>query len=144
MIRQAVLFILATGIGFGINIGLTAFLHEILGIPPGISFAVALACAYIVNFFNNRKWVFSSDAEVFPQTVRFLAVSLGFRLAEYLVFLLLYITLGLHYLAAVLISLCSFYFLKFFVYREVVFTSRENPAGPAVPDHENRGKPADN
>jgi putative flippase GtrA len=128
MIRQAVLFIFATGIGFGINIGLTAFLHELLGISPGISFAVALACAYIVNFFNNRKWVFSSDAEVFPQTVRFLAVSLGFRLAEYLVFLLLYGALGLHYLAAVLISLFSFYFLKFFVYKEVVFTSKGKPA----------------
>ncbi len=122
-IRQAVLFTFATAIGFGINIGLTAFLHEILGLSPGISFAVALACAYIINFFNNRKWVFTSDAEVFPQTVRFLAVSLGFRLAEYLVFLLLYSALGLHYLAAVLISLLSFYFLKFFVYKEVVFTS---------------------
>lgn len=127
-IRQAVLFIFATGIGFGINIGLTAFLHEILGLPPGMSFAVALACAYIINFFNNRKWVFSSNAEVFPQTVKFLAVSLGFRLAEYLVFLLLYGALGLHYLVAVFISLISFYIFKFYVYKEVVFTSKGNPA----------------
>jgi putative flippase GtrA len=126
-IRQAVLFIIATGIGFGINIGLTAFLHEVLGISPGISFALALACAYVVNFFNNRKWVFASDADTLPQAGRFLAISLCFRLAEYLVFLLLYSALGLHYLAAVLLSLFSFYILKFFVYKEVVFTSKGNP-----------------
>ena len=125
-IRQAVLFVLASGIGFGINVGLTAFLHEILGISPGISFAVALACAYAVNFFNNRRWVFASDAEAFPQVVKFLSVSLVFRLAEYLVFVLLHIILGLHYLLAVLISLFSFYFIKFFVYKKLVFTSRKN------------------
>ncbi len=127
-IKQGFLFILATGIGFAINVGLTAFLHEILGIPPGIAFAVALACAYAVNFFNNRKWVFASDAAAVPQVVRFLSVSLGFRLAEYLVFLLLFNILGIHYLFAVLISLSSFYFLKFFVYKEIVFTSKKDTA----------------
>ena len=125
-IKQGILFILASGIGFAINVGLTAFLHEILGIPPGIAFAAALACAYAVNFFNNRKWVFASDAATVPQVVRFLSVSLVFRLLEYLVFLILYSTLGMHYLLAVLISLFSFYFLKFFVYKELVFTSKRD------------------
>lgn len=121
-IRQTVLFGLASGIGFAINIGITAFLHEVLRISPGISFAVALACAYAVNFFNNRTWVFDSDAEAFTQVVKFLGFSLLFRLMEYLVFLLLHIILGFHYLVAVLISLFSFYFIKFFVYRKLVFT----------------------
>ena len=127
-IKQGILFILATGIGFAINIGLTAFLHEILGIPPGIAFAVALACAYAVNFFNNRKWVFASDAAAVPQVARFLSVSLVFRLLEYLVFILLYGTFGMYYLFAVLASLFSFYFLKFFVYKKLVFTSRRDIA----------------
>jgi len=121
-IRQTVLFGLASGIGFAVNIGITAFLHEALGISPGISFAVALACAYAANFFNNRTWVFNSDAKALPQVGRFLSVSLLFRLAEYLVFLLLHAMLGLHYLIAVLISLFSFYFIKFFVYKKMVFT----------------------
>ena len=121
-IRQTVLFGLASGIGFAVNIGITAFLHEVLGITPGISFAVALACAYAANFFNNRTWVFNSDAKALPQVARFLSVSLLFRLAEYLVFLLLHAMLGLHYLIAVLISLFSFYFIKFFVYKKLVFT----------------------
>lgn len=123
--RQGVLFLIASGIGFLINTGVTVFLHEILGISPGISFAVALACAYGANFVNNRKWVFSSDAAPLPQVGRFLAVSLVFRLAEYLVFVLLHYLLGIHYLAAVLIALFSFYFVKFFVYKEHVFTSGE-------------------
>ena len=121
-IRQTVLFGLASGIGFAVNIGITAFLHEVLGITPKISFAVALACAYAANFFNNRTWVFNSDAKALPQVARFLSVSLLFRLAEYLVFLLLHAMLGLHYLIAVLISLFSFYFIKFFVYKKLVFT----------------------
>jgi len=121
-IRQTVLFGLASGIGFAVNIGITAFLHEVLGITPGISFAVALGCAYAANFLNNRTWVFNSDAKALPQVARFLSVSLLFRLAEYLVFLLLHAMLGLHYLIAVLISLFSFYFIKFFVYKKLVFT----------------------
>ncbi len=122
-VRQGILFVLASGIGFSINTGVTVFLHEILEISPGISFAVALACSYAANFINNRKWVFSSDDAPLPQVARFLVVSLLFRLAEYLVFTLLHYLLGIHYLAAILISLFGFYFVKFFVYRDLVFTN---------------------
>lgn len=121
------MFVLASGIGFGINVGLTAFLHEVLGVSPEISFGIALACAYGANFFNNRTWVFDSDVEAIPQVGRFLVISLIFRLAEYLVFALLHVVLGIYYLAAVLISLLSFYFAKFFVYKEIVFFSRNRP-----------------
>jgi len=132
ILRQGFLFVIASGIGFLINTGVTVFLHEVLGISPGISFAVALACAYAANFFNNRKWVFSSDAAPGPQVVRFLLVSLLFRLAEYLVFFILHYLLGIHYLAAVLIALLSFYLVKFFVYRDLVFTSGKQPVVPRL------------
>ena len=121
-IRQGILFVIASGIGFLINTGVTVFLHEILGISPGISFAVALASAYVVNFYNQRKWVFSSNSAPLPQVIKFLVVSLLFRMAEYLVFVLLHYVLVVHYLAAVLIALFAFYFVKFFVYRDLVFT----------------------
>ncbi|MFH1964256.1 MAG: hypothetical protein ABIJ42_01815 [Acidobacteriota bacterium] len=58
--------------------------------------------------------------------MKFLSVSLIFRLAEYMVFVLLHIILGMHYLVAVLISLFSFYFVKFFVYKELVFTCKRD------------------
>lgn len=125
-VKQGILFVLASGIGFSINTGVTVFLHEILGVSPGISFAVALVCSYVVNFLNNRKWVFASDDSPLPQIARFLAVSLLFRLVEYLVFVLLHYLLGVHYLAAVLIALFSFYVVKFFVYRDLVFTNGKN------------------
>ena len=121
-LKEGILFIIASGIGFAINLGITAFLHEILGVSPGISFAVALVCAYAANYFNNRKWVFSSDAAPLNQVGRFLGVSLVFRVLEYLVFTLLHYVLGIYYLGAVLGSLISFYFIKFFTYKKLVFT----------------------
>lgn len=120
--RQASLFLLASVIGLSINVGITAFLHEVLGCSPRFSFAVALVVAYSANFLNNRKWVFSSNVAPGGQVIRFLAISLSFRLLEYLVFLLVHLVFGIYYLAAVLISLASFYLFKFAAYKHLVFT----------------------
>ncbi|MDD4734568.1 MAG: GtrA family protein [Kiritimatiellae bacterium] len=105
-----------------LNFGGTFFLHEFLHLDPRFSFALVLAIAYVMNFLLARFWVFSSaQMTIGKQLTRFLATSLCFRIGEYLTFTLLYTYLGLWYLLAVFISLCSFYAVKFLTYRFFVF-----------------------
>jgi putative flippase GtrA len=119
-------FASAGGASFVINLGGTAFMHELLGVPEEVAFAVALAIAFLVNFLVCRYYVFegrSGDAR--RQLVEYLLASLCFRGIEYVGFLLLHTIVGIPYVVAIfIVLLCSFFF-KFAFYGKVVFRSGE-------------------
>jgi hypothetical protein len=56
------------------------------------------------------------------QLLQTLAVSVTFRVGEYSAFLLAHTVLGVHYVAATVGVLVVSFGLKFFVYRQFVFT----------------------
>jgi putative flippase GtrA len=110
-------------VGFGLNIAITVSLHEWLGAPEELAFAVALATVFVFSFLTGRYLIFSGASHGDPrkQLVKFAISSAGFRFAEYLGFLILHTVLGLPYLIAIVAVLGFSFLTKFFTYSTVVF-----------------------
>jgi putative flippase GtrA len=109
------------GATFATNIGLTAFLHQGVGLAAEVAFALSLGTVVIISFLACRYFIFESgsDGDPRPQALLFLLSTLTFRGAEYVAFLLLHTLFGVHYLAAVVGILITTFFAKFFFYRGV-------------------------
>ena len=120
-VGQAARYLLMTGVSALVTLGIPALLHEVFGVGEELSVAISLVAAFCVNFLTTRLYVFGSDGRVGPQLARFALVSAGFRLGEYLAFLVLHTWLGLMYLVALALVLMVSIVLKFFVYRRFVF-----------------------
>lgn len=105
-----------------INIGLTAFMHEVMDAPEELAYAVGLVTVFVLNYFLSRHFIYeASDGCPKQQFTRFLISSASFRCLEYMAFLLVHTVLDVYYLtAAIGVQLTSFV-AKFFFYRAFVF-----------------------
>jgi putative flippase GtrA len=120
-------FVALGAASFSLNLGVTAVLHELFGVPPEACFAVALVTVFCVNFMAMRWWVFrGSPRPWLAQLVGYGLSSLFFRGGEYLGYLLLYRLAGIPYLVAALVVLSVSFGLKYFVYGSWLF-AREEP-----------------
>ena len=109
--------------GFVLNIAITVSLHEWLGAPEELAFAVALVVVFIFSFLTSRYLIFAGAAHGDPgkQLLRFAVSSAGFRVSEYFGFLVLHTLLGLPYLLSIIAVLGLSFLTKFFTYSAVVF-----------------------
>jgi putative flippase GtrA len=115
-------FVLLGAISFSVNLSITAGLHELLGVSPDLAFAVGLLTVFAMNFAAMRWWVFpGSDRSLARQLGIFATTSLGFRGAEFLVFLGLRHLAGVYYLVAAAATLLLSMLLKYFVYGSWLF-----------------------
>jgi putative flippase GtrA len=107
---------------FFVNLGLTAFFHEVLRWRAEIAFAVPLAIVLVLNFLACRHLVFEATGDgTGSQLLRFVVSSLGFRSAEWVAFVIIHSIAGMYYLSAVVVVLLVSFFVKFFFFRSVVF-----------------------
>ena len=110
----------------GVTLGGPVLLHEWVGMTEPAAVAIALASAFVMNFFGARSYVFKANGFFTPQLLRFAAASAGFRIAEYVVFLVLHTVFGLFYVLALGVVLVVSTATKFVFYRTYVFTTTEN------------------
>lgn len=122
-LSRLVRFAVMGGIGFALNIGITVGLHEGLGAPEELAFGVALAVVFIFSFFTSRYLIFKGASEGDPakQLVKFAVSNAGFRVAEYVGFLVFHTVLGIPYVVAIVAVLAVSFLTKFFTYSTVVF-----------------------
>jgi putative flippase GtrA len=120
---EAVRFVGMGFISFPLGLGISALCHEVLGWPEEIAVATAIGILLILNFFLSRIYVFRSIKSVRSQLVRFVAVALTMRGAEYLLFLLLLRVIHVPYLVAMATALVISLGIKFVIYRTWVFSS---------------------
>lgn len=117
LLAQLARFMVSTGFSAAMSFGMPIILHEWLGIGERIAVAIGFAAAYAGNVVLLRLFVFRSRGSWRKQLARYIPVNGGFRLAEYLAFLLLFERAGLDYRIAMLVVLGVSASLKFFVYR---------------------------
>ena len=117
-------FTLLAAQNFALNLGLTAALTEGLGLPPAWAFGITLVVMTAFQFVLLRYVVFPSRHRAWPaQLAEFLASIAAFRLLEYAAFVLVYESLGLHYLLTITGILMVSFLGKFLLYRFRVFAA---------------------
>lgn len=122
---SAVRFGVAACVCFVVNLGLTIGLHELIGLPEEVAFAIAIASVLVISFMMLRFWVYPEQTlGIGRQFLAHLTTNLGFRVTEYVTFLLLHSVLGLYYVYATIIVMGIAFPTKFLFYRLVVFRSR--------------------
>ncbi|QDU07032.1 hypothetical protein [Gimesia aquarii] len=93
-----------------------------LGFAESISFAVALAVTYILNFSGCRWFVFlSTEIPLLKQFIHFTITNGSFRILEYLSLLALSALEFSNFYVRVLLVLGTSFVMKFFVYGKFVF-----------------------
>jgi putative flippase GtrA len=122
-------YVVVSAVSFFLNVGLTAFLHEIINLKPMWAYGISLIILLCMNFCLMRYWVYRQEMQpgtLKKQFVATAATSIGFRLSEWLVFIGLNEFLGLYYLLAMLIVMGISFFLKFFVYDALIFNRKQS------------------
>lgn len=95
-----------------------------LGLVKPVAYAIVLAGQVTLNFFLNRVFVFEKRGKsIRHEFVPFVVGLLGFRVADWLVYVLLVEVCGLYYLAVQLGNVLLFMVPKF-VFAEGVFRTR--------------------
>ncbi len=122
-VRRITRFAALGAAGFVLNLVITVSLHEWLGVPEEFAFAVALAVVFVFSFLTSRYLIFADAAQGDPkkQLLKFAIFSAGFRVSEYLGFLVLPTLLRLPYLPSIVAALGVSFLTKFFTYSTVVF-----------------------
>lgn len=110
-----------------ITLGIPVLLHERFDVSEKIAVAVALFTAFLVNFLTTRLYVFGVADGMKEQAVRFLFTSIGFRVTEYLAFLLLLNLLNIFYGWALIMVVTVSMVLKFFLFDIMFFRRKCNP-----------------
>jgi len=120
-------------LNLGLNLGVTAFLHEIAHAPEEAAYAAGLLSVFVVNFFVSRHYIYEAGrGPPGIQLGRFALTSGAFRLGEYAAFLLLHGLLGVWYLAAAFVVQVTSFIAKFLVFRTWVFVARDHGASPGA------------
>ena len=115
-------YCLITALSFGINVGLTTFLHEVVGMAEEGAFACSLAVVLFMNFLFMRYYVYHGRAgKARSQLLMFLGSSLGFRGLEYVSFLVIHSLLGVNYQVAIVAILVPSFLVKYIYYKTFVF-----------------------
>ncbi len=94
-----------------------------LGLAKPFAYAIVLAGQVTLNFFLNRAFVFKRRGSILRGFVQFAVGILGFRAADWLVYVLLVDDCGFYYLAIQLGNVLVFSVPKF-VFAERVFRAR--------------------
>jgi putative flippase GtrA len=114
-------FAVVGAFSYGLGIGLSAALHEAVGLAEETAVAIALAVVLCTNFFLARGFIFRSAGRLHRQMAHFAVTAVAMRFVEYLLFLGALTAFGLNYLVALTAAMAVSNGLKFVLYRAVVF-----------------------
>lgn len=111
---------------YGINLGLTMFLIEKIGLSKDISYFISISIITIINFIISLKFVFKKlfNINIFIKYTLFLVL---FSFFNYLTVSILskYFSDKLYYLIIFLVTTFIF-FIKFIIYDKYVFWNKKD------------------
>ncbi len=119
--QQVIRYLLMTLLSAGLTLALPILFHEAFGVRKELAVALALATAFAVNFFTVRIVVFRSAGNPISEFVRYALTNATFRIAEYLLFIILHTVLEIYYILVLGGVLVLSFIVKFIVYRFLVF-----------------------
>ncbi len=109
--------------GVPLNLVVTVVVHEFLGAPEELAFAVGLITVFSFNFISCRYIIYrATGGDPRRQLIKYVLSSAAFRSAEYAGFIVVHTVFDVQYLVAIVLVLGTSFFCKFFFYGNVVFT----------------------
>lgn len=118
-------FGLSGALSYAVTIGVTWFTRAVIGMPAEAAFAIALATVFVMNFLVMRHFVYQAIEDgLAQQFAQYAVAAVGFRVAEYVAYLVLYRLLAIPYLAAATVVLVVSFIAKFLFYGGRVFVTR--------------------
>jgi putative flippase GtrA len=127
MVDEGLRYLVMTAISAVLSLGIPFVLHEGFAVSPNIAVAIGLTAAFVANFATAKLYVFRKNGSIASQFGRYSLVSILFRGAEYVAFLLVHDLLGMQYMVALIVVLFTSFLLKFVAYKLFVFTHRQQP-----------------
>lgn len=124
--QQVIRFLLMTLLSAGLTLALPILFHEAFGAPKELAVALALATAFVVNFFTVRIVVFRSVGNPASEFIRYTLTNAAFRIGEYFLFILLHAISEMYYILVLGVVLGLSFILKFVLYRFLVFNTPES------------------
>jgi len=122
---QLIRYLVATALSFVLNLGLTSLMHEVMLLSEELSFGIALIVVMVNNFVMLRYYVFTArEQRILTQATAYVASSIGFRGAEYALFIIMHQAMGVHYLASVSVALVISFVSKFVLDRAMEFRTQ--------------------
>lgn len=103
------------------NIGLTAFLVEVLNVGYLPSFAIALLLTTLLNFILNTYFVFEVRERLISRLGVYLIVVIAFYFANILLLHVLVEFANIHYIFGMVISTTVLFLFKFLFYNRFLF-----------------------
>ena len=120
--RRFLRYCVGAAVSFGTNLGLTWSLHDAAGFPAELAFGLALVVVHVMNFFVGRHYIYrAAGGSSVVQFSRFTVSAAGFRVLEYIGFLILHTVLAIPYLFAAAGVLGFSFLFKYFFYGSSVF-----------------------
>lgn len=111
------LYTLGGAIAYGMRVGITSFLTEILGLYYFNSYLITLACVLIFGFYYSSRITF----KVSGSFNKYLAVWAGFYLLDALLVKFLTEMINFHYVISISLVAIFVFITKFFVFDKIVF-----------------------
>lgn len=125
---SALRMIVAAPFAFTLNLGITTIMHQWLLINEEISFLIALVTVTCTNFFLLRHFVYRASAgSIKKQFLGFISSTVGFRVGEYLAYLLLVMFFDIQYQLAITMVLLLSFILKYIFFGRYVFVEGPMP-----------------
>jgi putative flippase GtrA len=103
-------------LGFGLNYLLVSQCK----LNISIAYAIVILLQITLNFFMCRIFVFDSKGSAVKQYTQFTGMILLFRIADWLMYLVLVNVIGIYYLLAQLINVFIFSALKYIVAKKIM------------------------
>jgi len=120
--REFVLYAIGSGLSVVMQLLLLGLFHEWVGFEERWAYLVAVALSFTVNFLYLRYVVYAGAVGRLSVLLgRTLAVSLAFRLVEWVLFVVIYPRVAVNYVVLSFVLMAGLFVLKFVVYRTWVF-----------------------
>jgi putative flippase GtrA len=124
MLVQFTRYVFSGGAAVAMHLAVLVILIELAGSPPTLASLVGFACATLVNYALQHRFVFSRSRGHRAYFPRYLAVTLGTMTLNTLLFWTLSSGLGIYYLASQMITIGVIVPINFTINRSFTFRVR--------------------
>lgn len=124
LIFQFLRYAIAGGLALGVHLAVLASLVDGFGLDETLASAIGFCCAVPINYTLQRRLVFRSAVPLARSFVAYCAVTFAMLGLNVLIFWVLFAEIGLHFLAAQVVTTVAIVMLNYIANRSITFPAQ--------------------